>query len=231
MAKRMGAQLMAVVTEGTKGRSYYSPNSELERLAKSAQPEWYPTGEIPDEPRAIWCKLYGLIDFADLFTPRQLVALTTFSDLVAEAREQAKQDALAAGLPDDGVPLRDGGRGALAYAEAVSVYLAFAVDKGANYWSTICAWHQSAEKMMSTFGRQAIPMVWDYTEANPFSDSSGNFMLGIDQVMSINFCKKGRRVYCRSTAARGSVRAHRTRVWSAGLGRTFRRFRRLTFAC
>lgn len=122
-----------------------------------------------------------MYEYGDLFTPRQLVALTTFSDLVAEAREQVYQDALAAGLPNDGVPLRDGGRGARAYAEAVSVYLAFAVDKGANYWSSICAWHQSAEKLMSTFARQAIPMVWDYTEANPFSDSSGNFILGVDQ--------------------------------------------------
>ncbi len=86
----------------------------------------------PDEPRAIWCKLYGLIDFADLFTPRQLVALTTFSDLVGEARAQIEQDALAAGMAADEAPLRDGGTGAQAYAEAVSVYLAFAVVSRAD---------------------------------------------------------------------------------------------------
>ena len=112
----------------------------------------------------------------DLFTPRQLEALVTFSDLVGEAMERVRRDALAAGLPDDGVPLRDGGTGAQAYAEAVGVYLAFAVDKCADYWSGICSWHSSGEKMRNTFGRQAIPMVWDYTEANPFCDSTGNWM-------------------------------------------------------
>ena len=90
-------------------------------------------------------------------------------------------DAIATGLPDDDVPLRSGGTGALAYAQAVAVYLAFAVDKGANYWSSLCAWHTGAEKLVSTFSRQALPMVWDYTETNPFSSSSGNVLLGVGQ--------------------------------------------------
>jgi putative DNA methylase len=79
------------------------------------------------------------------------------------------------------VPLRDGGTGATAYAEAVGVYLAFAVDKGANYWSSLCAWHQTRYGVVSTFGRQALPMVWDFAEANPISDSSGNILLGVEQ--------------------------------------------------
>src|SRR5690606_36238705 len=116
MARRMGAQLMAIVTEGRNGRNYYAPTPEHVAIAESAQPEWTPAGELADEPRAIWCKLYGLIEFKDLFTPRQLTALTTFSDLVAEAREQVYADALAAGLPADDTPLRDGGSGARAYA-------------------------------------------------------------------------------------------------------------------
>ncbi len=181
MAGRMGAQLMAIVTEGHHGRNYHSPNPEHEHIIAHAQPTWLPQGELADEPRDIWCRLYGLIHFTDLFTPRQLVALTTFSDLVAEAREQIYHAAVAAGRPDDDIPLHAGGSGARAYAEAISVYLAFAIDKGVNYWSSLCAWHKNAEKMMSMFGRQALPMVWDYTEANPFSNSSGNFSLGIDQ--------------------------------------------------
>src|SRR5690606_8918921 len=96
MARRMGAQLMAIVTEGRNGRNYYAPTPEHEEIARQAQPEWTPAGELADEPRAIWCKLYGLIEFKDLFTPRQLTALTTFSDLVAEAREQVYADALDA---------------------------------------------------------------------------------------------------------------------------------------
>ena len=76
----------------------------------------------------------------DLFTPRQLVALTTFSDLVQDAMEQVKRDATTAGLPDDDLPLRDGGNGATAYAEAVGVYLAFAVDRLAMS-NTLVRWH------------------------------------------------------------------------------------------
>src|SRR5690606_14425113 len=120
---------------------------------------------LPVNTRDFKTPNYGMTTFASHFTPRQLVALTTFSDLVGEAREQALADARAAGLPDDDIPLRDGGTGARAYAEAVSVYLAFAVDKSTDYWSGICSWHNSGEKMSHTFGRQVIPMVWDYAEA------------------------------------------------------------------
>lgn len=112
--------------------------------------------------------------------PRQLVALNTFSDLAHEARKQVKLDSLAAGLPDDGKPLATGGIGATAYADAVGVYLAFVVDKCADYWSAICTWHNSGEKMRNTFGRQAIPMTWDYAEGNAFSESSGNWIAMLD---------------------------------------------------
>jgi putative DNA methylase len=183
MAGRGGARLMAVVVEGDRGRIYLSPSGEHESVAAGVLPTWAPDQEIAYDPHsgATYCVLYGLTRFSDLFTNRQLVGLTTFSDMVQAACEQVKRDALAAGLPDDGKPLAAGGDGATAYADAVGVYLAFAVDKGANYWSSVCSWHTGAEKMVSTFGRQAIPIVWDYTEANPFSNSSGNVMLGIEQ--------------------------------------------------
>ena len=120
--------------------------------------------------------LYGLTTFADLFTDRQLVALTTFSDLVGEVRERIHLDAVAAGMPDDGVPLREGGTGATAYAEAVGVYLAFAVDRLADRQSSICTWDVGYVKVRNTFGRQAIPMTWDYAEGNAFSESTGNIL-------------------------------------------------------
>src|SRR5690606_23067202 len=113
--------------------------------------------------------------FGDLFTDRQLVALTTFSDLVQEARVRAQQDAIAAGLPDDGTPLHAGGTGAAAYGDAVSVYLAMGVDRLSDRASTICGWDVGYTKIRNTFGRQAIPMTWDYAEGNPFSESTGNF--------------------------------------------------------
>jgi putative DNA methylase len=116
----------------------------------------------------------------DLFTPRQLVALTTISDLAQEARNRVKIDAINAGLKDDGKGIEEGGRGASAYADAVSTYLAFAVDKASDYWSSCCTWHSSKELIRNTFGRQAIPMTWDYAETNPFSESAGNVSSGIE---------------------------------------------------
>lgn len=179
-AGRMGSVLMAVVAEGKRSRVYLPPTPQIEDVVRQANPKWRPEQELIGKS-ADQLPLYGMSKYWQIFTPRQLVALTTFSDLVGEARERVKADAIAAGMPDDGRGLEAGGDGATAYADAVSVYLAFAIDKGANYWSSICAWHTGAEKMISTFGRQAIPMVWDYTEANPFCGSSGNFLLGVEQ--------------------------------------------------
>ena len=180
MAGRMGARLMAIVAEGDRERVYLPPIPGHEEIARKARPKWKPENELVGKCRD-QLPLYGMNTFADIFTDRQLVALTTFSDLVQEARELIRRDAAAAGFPDDGKPLAAGGTGATAYAEAVGVYLAFAVDKGANYWSSICTWHSGRDTITSTFGRQALPMVWDYAEANPFSVSSGNFMSGINQ--------------------------------------------------
>ena len=180
-AKRMGDRLMAVVAEGDRERVYLGPIPNHEKIARQAKPIWKPDCEMPKKHRNFQGPVYGLDNLGDLFTPRQLVALTTFSDLVAEVMERVRRDAVTAELPDDCNPLCDGGTGVAAYVEAVGVYLAFAIDKGANYWSSICAWHTGAAKLVSTFGRQAMPMVWDYTEANPLSSSSGNILLGVEQ--------------------------------------------------
>ena len=153
----------------------------MKRLRQEPIPEWKPDGDVPARLTGGTCVPYGLTTWGDLFTSRQLVALTTFSDLVAEAMERVKQDAANADLPNDERPLRDGSTEATAYAEAIGVYLAFAIDKGANYWSSLCAWHQTRDGIVSTFGRQALPMVWDYAEANPLSGSSGNVLLGVEQ--------------------------------------------------
>ncbi len=182
-AGRMGQRLMAIVAEGVRSRVYLSPTEEMEAIARTAQPTWK-----PDAPsRGTWAsnaqgRRYGFRTFGDYFTPRQLVALTTFSDLVGEARERIRRDALAAGLPDDPKPLRDGGTGATAYADAVGVYLAFAVDKSSVYWSSLCPWlnQPKNEIVGNTFGRQALPMMWDFAEANPFSDSGGNIDKQVD---------------------------------------------------
>ncbi len=176
-AERMGEMLMAIVTEGRNGRSYYSPDDWQEKIARDAEQMnyWKPRGEMPLKHRNFQPPVYGMYEYGDLFTPRQLVALTTFSDLVAEARARVEQDALAAGLENDNIPLRDTGQGAKAYAEAISVYLAFAVDKSADHWSSLVSWRNGVEAHRTTFSRQALPMVWDYVEVNPFSNSAGNW--------------------------------------------------------
>lgn len=183
-AGNMGTKMLAIVCEGSQGRIYLKPTDEVEKIAKQAEPDWRPNNDLPVNPRDFKTPNYGLMNFGDLFTDRQLVALGTFSDLVAEAREKIKADALEAGLPLGG-PLAQGGSGAQAYGEAVSVYLGFGVNKMADRGSTICSWDSSRSSTRNTFGRQAIPMTWDFAEANPLSDSTGNFTGAIDWAISV----------------------------------------------
>ncbi len=181
-AGRMGARLMAIVAEGKRGRVYLAPTPEHEAAARKAKPEWKPDTPLAPDLRALWTPLYGLTTFGDLFTPRQLVALSTFSQLVGEAMGQAHHAALAAGLPDDRKALRDGGGGAMAYAEAVQVYLGLGVSRYSNAATTICSWNpgQKKEDIRFTFSRQALPMTWDFAEGSPFSASSGNYSDNIE---------------------------------------------------
>ncbi|MDL2259626.1 DUF1156 domain-containing protein [Deltaproteobacteria bacterium OttesenSCG-928-K17] len=184
---RMGSRLIAVVAEGSGGRLYISSEKSQVLAAQVEKPQDYPDAQITFNPRDFKTPNYGLTKFSDLFTNRQLTALTTFSGLVSEAQSKAEADALAAGLPGNGAPLADGGVGAKAYGQAVGVYLAFLIDKMTDYHSAICSWNAPGEKMRNVFGRQAIPMVWDYAEGNPFSSSSGSFNNMLDWVFkSIN---------------------------------------------
>ena len=173
-AGRMGSKLIAVVAEGKSGRIYISPSMTQIQAADVERPAQYPDGELFGKA-AVNVPNYGLTNFSALFTNRQLTALTTFSELVAEAQAKATQDALATGMADDGIGLAEDGCGATAYGQAVGVYLAFVVDKLADIHSTICSWINTLGAIRNTFARQAIPMVWDFAESNPFSHSSGCF--------------------------------------------------------
>jgi putative DNA methylase len=175
-AGRMGAKLMAIVAEGERGRVYLAPTPDMEAIALTAQPEWRPEATLPVNPRDFKTPNYGLTTFADLFTPRQLVALTTFSDLVQEARERVKADAIAAGLPDDGLALAQVGVGATAYADAVGVYLAFVVDRCCDFSNSCTRWVPGNQKVMNLFGKQAIAMTWDFPEAAILQDTVGGFL-------------------------------------------------------
>ena len=198
-AGRMGARLIAIVAEGDRRQIFLSPMPKQEPAARKAEPGWKPEVAMPENPRWFSPPLYGLTTYGDLFTPRQLVALTTFSDLVTEARVPVERDTLVAGLPDDSTPLRDGGTGAKAYAEAVGVFLSLAVGRSANYWSSLTPW--GGNFIVQTFGRQAIPMVWDYAEGNPLSFSTGNWtgaLEWIEKVISnaLPALKEGRAIQC-----------------------------------
>ena len=182
-AGRMGERLMAIVAEGTRGRVYLAPAAEHDMAARQARPDWRPDVDLPVNPRDFKTPNYGLARFSDLFTPRQLVALTTFSDLVTEARARVERDAIVAGLPDDSTPLRDGATGAEAYAEAVGVYLAFALSKQADLGNSLCGWEPIAQCPRHLFGRQAIPMVWDYAEGNPLGNNSGSWTVFVDGIV------------------------------------------------
>lgn len=182
---KLDTKLMAIVCEGRNGREYISPNREHETAAQIEIPENTPHGSMSEDRRAITPPDYGMGDFEDLFTNRQLNALTTFSALVGEAQKKAEADAVAAGMFNDHIALAEGGTGARAYGEAVGVYLAFVVDKMTDYHSSICSWHNSGEKIRNTFGRQAIPMTWDYAEANPLCESSGSYSNMLEWVYKV----------------------------------------------
>jgi putative DNA methylase len=183
MAGRLGQVLLAVVAEGDRGRVYGDAGNQAS-VPDIPHAAWAPTGGMSDHPQYMGTPRYGLDEWAKLFTPRQLQALTTFSDLVTEVRARVEADAADAGLARDGTRLRDGGRGSTAYADAIATYLAFVVDKCADYWSSVCSWDNTkGETIRNTFGRQAIPMTWDFAEANPFSRSTGSAGLMIERVV------------------------------------------------
>jgi len=233
---RMGVRMMAIVAEGDRGRIYLTPTPEHETAAHQAIPEWKPEVDICHWPGRTNVVEYGLTSFGDLFTPRQLVALTTFSDLVGEAMERAYRDHMKARAPeqhqtgnptrrgyphfedsltrdgDDGVatfssrwqtdeqarrepqtlvatnydkPLRDGGTGARAYAEAVGVYLAIGISRLADAQNSLCQWGPNANQTQHLFRRQAVPMVWDYAESSVFSGAAGDLVTSLTSMCRV----------------------------------------------
>lgn len=183
-AGKIGSKLMAIVAEHGRGKIYLSPTAEDEKLAICELPSDVPDQEMPGNDTAnFWCTLYGLSKFSDLFTLRQLTALTTFSDLVEEAREQVERDAAEANLPNDGIRFQSGGKGAASYADAVAAYLGLGIGRSANYWSSLTPW--GGDFIVQTFGRQAIPMVWDYAEGNPLSSSTGNWTGALEWIEKV----------------------------------------------
>lgn len=180
---KMGRTLIGIVAERSGGMIFIPPTEQQTTIALSAQTTWRPDIMLPDDPRNFWTVDYGVKNFGDLFTERQLVALNCFSDLVSDVITVATRDALAVSLSDDENPLSAGGLGAKAYGDSVGFYLGMAIGRSANYWSSQTAW--GGGFIVQTFGRQSLPMVWDYAEANIFSASTGNFRGAVDWVAKV----------------------------------------------
>lgn len=176
---KIGIKLLSIVAEGKRGRVYLSPNTSSEALT-TCEPAQFLESDIEHVSGCTNAVVYGLKKFKDLFTPRQLVALTTFSDLVQEARERAIADAKAAGMHNDGLGLDQGGTGATAYGDAMAVYLTFCIDRCADFNNSLTGWRPGNEKIMYLFSRQAIPMVWDFGEANIMENVVGGFTTNLE---------------------------------------------------
>jgi putative DNA methylase len=166
-AKRMGAQLIAIAAEGPRTRYYLPPNEKHEQAANVTRPAGVPDAELPEHALGFRVQGYGMTTWADLFTNRQLIALTTFSDLVVEARSHVLADS------DD-----------RRYADAIATYLAFAISKLADNHSSLCAWRPDAGKegLGHVFARQAISMIWDYAEGNAFNPGPCDIYTGCDWI-------------------------------------------------
>lgn len=183
---RLGTELMAIVADGQRQRVYLPPNDLHSHAAKVGRPDSVPVGSLPPHglspanPQTP--RIYGFFDWADLFTNRQLVSLTTFSDLVAEARERVLSDALAAGMPG-GERLESGGTGAAAYADAVTTYLGLGVSRLADIANALCRWENTKGQIRNLFARQAIPMVWDFPDTTPFGNAAGSYTVSLNSIV------------------------------------------------
>jgi putative DNA methylase len=177
VAHGFGEVLMAVVAEGPRGRIYLNAECAAVQGAPAVATAFLEQ-PLPDNARWFSPPGYGLPLFRDLFTPRQLVALTTFSDLVAEARQQAIADGASPGR-----------------ADAIVTYLGLGVSRMSDICNALCRWEASKTQVRNLFGRQAIPMIWDFAEPNAFAEAAGDFTVSLD-----NLCKALERVASRGTS-------------------------------
>lgn len=167
-------QMMAVSVLTKEGRVFVEPDDGLV-VADVPAVKIPPLGSIPDNTRWFSPPGFGITEYADLYTKRQLLLLTTLCDLIPTIQKIAHEDALASGMSEDALPLKDGGDGAFAYSQAISLYLVLVIGKLANFQSTVCTWDNRAGNVRAAFMRQALPMTWVFAEGNPFSIPTGNY--------------------------------------------------------
>jgi len=179
-AGNISTQLLAIVAEGRRGRAYVSPNEKHIAIASQTKPEGVLETNLPDQALGFRVQLYGMRKHRDLFTPRQLLALSTFSDLVKETREKVQADACIAGKHLDEVSPNSNDTSADRYADAVATYLSIAIDRLAMTGNSLVRWNPIGEKAQHAFGRQALSMIWDYAEPNFFANATGSISAAIE---------------------------------------------------
>jgi putative DNA methylase len=165
-AGRLGARLLAVVAEAKRGKIYLSPTPEQEAVARVELPNDYPDTDLPEEALGFRVQKYGIRKHWQMFTPRQLNSMVMLSDLVRQVRADILRDAEAAKLSPADTD---------SYAKAVMTFLALACDRCADFGNSLTRWSQTNQKVMNLFGRQAVPMVWDFAEANTLGDAVGGW--------------------------------------------------------
>ncbi|MEU7655299.1 DUF1156 domain-containing protein [Micromonospora taraxaci] len=181
-AKRIGTQLMGIVAEGNRRRVYLPPNEKHVKAANAPRPIDVPDTEIPHNPRYLTTPNYGINKHTDLFTNRQLVTLSTLTNLLSEAHKQILVDAVSGDM-SKGAPLESGGSDANAYADSVATYLALAVSRLADISNAFCGWEVSKTQVRHLFTRQAISMLWDFAETFPFGMAAGGFTVSLGSMI------------------------------------------------
>lgn len=170
------SQLIAIVADDGRKRLYLEPTSEQEFAAKVVPPKDIPHGALPIFPQRFSPPSFGLADYADLFTDRQLVFITTMMKLAREAQNDVEKQSIEKGMSNDGITFANGGQGALAYAQAVRIALVLTISKLLDRCSNLCSWSSSSGgSLRNVFSRAAMPMIWDYAEGNPFADAGGSY--------------------------------------------------------
>ncbi len=184
--KKVRNGMMAVVSEYRGSRVFLSPSAEDIIASEQANPQWVPEDYMnTDTPDLVSGRGYGITQWNELFTDRQLATLTTISDLISSIQPIIERDAISAGMANDHIQLSSGGNGALAYSEAIAVYLTFGLSRLTNIFNAMCRWESSREQSLTLFSRQAIPMIWDFAENNPFAGAAGDFTVSLGSIVRV----------------------------------------------
>lgn len=205
---RLGSRLMAIAAVGPRGRIYFDPLPEHERQAQVPIDDSAPDTSLPQQGLGFRVQRYGLTHHRDLFSPRQLVSMGAFCELVREVRKVVATD--AAGARSAGSA--GGEDWPESYADAVSLYLAFTLDRMLDLNNALCMWRPDAAKQHvgHLFARQAIPMCWDWAEANPLGPSAGGWEKTAGFVPKVleELVASGVAGTCQQLAASASVAEH-----------------------